>query len=162
MTPAAARRLTPPAILALAAASLGLGVFLPVVEISNLVVFADSFSIAEAAWQLLAEGEYLLGAAIAAFSAAFPLGKIAAAGVLWRRLAAGRGADPRWIGRLEFMGRWSCADIVIVAVAIVATKRTGLAEATMEIGLWFFAASVLLTAAAVRRLRRDIAAAERG
>ena len=35
--------------LALAAAALGLGVFLPVVEVSNLAIFANRFSIAEMA-----------------------------------------------------------------------------------------------------------------
>ena len=150
-------RLIAPALL-LAAAALALGVFLPVVEVSNLAIFANRFSIAEAAWQLLLEGEYLLGVAVTVFSAVFPFGKICAAAFLYWRSGTGGRVDAKWIAWLEFFGRWSCADVLIAAMAIVVTKSTGIADARLEIGMWFFAASVLLTAVAVHRLKRRIAA----
>lgn len=137
----------------LAFAALGLGVLLPVVEVSNLVIFATRFSIAEAAWRLLADGEILLGAVIVVFSVGFPLGKIVVALAVFWRLESTGAAPSRWIDRLEFFGRWSCADVLIVAIAIVVTKSTGVADARMEIGLWFFAASVVLTAVGVHRLK---------
>ena len=146
-------------LLLLAAVALALGVFLPVVEVSNLAIFANRFSIAEAAWQLLLDDEYLLGVVVIVFSAVFPFGKICAAGVLWRRSKIGGRVDARWVARLEFIGRWSCADVLIAAIAIVVTKNTGIADARLEIGMWFFAASVLLTAVAVHWLKRKIAAA---
>lgn len=152
-------RLIAPSLL-LAAAALGLGVFLPVVEVSSLAIFANRFSIAEAAWQLILEGEYLLGVAVTAFSAVFPLGKICAAALLYRRFAAGGRIDARWIAWLEFFGRWSCGDVLIAAMAIIVTKSTGIADARLEIGMWFFAASVLLTAVAVHRLKRRVAAGD--
>ena len=150
-------RLIAPALL-LAAAALALGVFLPVVEVSNLAIFANRFSIAEAAWQLLLEGEYLLGVAVTVFSAVFPFGKICAAAILCWRSGSGGKVDARWIAWLEFFGRWSCADVLIAAIAIVVTKSTGIADARLEVGMWFFAASVLLTAVAVQWLKRRIAA----
>lgn len=139
-----------------AAAALALGVGLPVVEVQNLAIFATRFSIAEAAWQLLVDEQYLLGVVVIVFSVVFPLGKIVVAFVVFLR--AGRGeregrAAVGWIRRLEFFGRWSCADVMLVAIAIVVTKSTGIASARMEIGLWFFAASILLTAIAVHRLK---------
>jgi paraquat-inducible protein A len=145
-------------VLLLATVSLTLGVFLPVVEVSNLAIFATRFSIAEAAWELLADEQYLLGVVVIVFSAVFPLGKILAAAALWLRYR-NTGASPAvWIGRLEFFGRWSCADVLLVSIAIVVTKSTGIANARMEIGMWFFAASILFTAIGVYRVKRATAA----
>ena len=39
-------------------------------------------------------------------------------------------------------------DVVLVALVIFAAKTSGLATASTQPGLWFFAASVILTAAA--------------
>ena len=148
----AADRLILPLLL-LATVSLALGVFLPVVEVRNLAIFANRFSIAEAAWQLLVDEQYLLGTVIIVFSVIFPFGKILAATALLLRYRL-RGDGPAgWIGRLEFCGRWSCADVLLVAIAIVVAKSSGIANARMEIGLWFFAASIVLTAVGVHRLK---------
>lgn len=141
-------------VLALATVSLALGVFLPVVEVRNIAIFATRFSIAEAAQELLADEQYLLGIAVIVFSVVFPLGKILAAGVLWLRYLNTGSSPVAWIGRLEFFGRWSCADVLLVAMAIVVTKSTGIANARMEYGMWFFAASILLTAIGVYRVKR--------
>ncbi len=140
-------------LLFLAALSLILGVFLPVVEVSNMVIFSNRFSILEAAQQLLSEGEILLGLIVIVFSVVFPAGKIAAALVVYWRIRTTVRPPDGWLDRMEFFGRWSCADVLIVAIAIVVTKSTGIADAGMDIGLWFFAGSVLLTAICVHRLR---------
>lgn len=144
-------------VLLLATLCLGLGVFLPVVEVSNLAIFATRFSIAEAAWELIADEQYLLGVVIVVFSVVFPLGKILAAAVLWRRYCASGATPDKWIGRLEFFGRWSCADVLLVAVAIVVAKSSGIANARMEIGMWFFAASIVLMGIGVYRLKKTTA-----
>jgi paraquat-inducible protein A len=141
-------------ILLLAILSLGFGVFLPAVEVSNLAIFASRFSIAEAAWELLADEQYLLGFVVIVFSVLFPLGKILAAAALWQRYKNTGTAPGRWIGRLEFFGRWSCADVLLVAMAIVVAKTSGIANARMEIGMWFFAASIVLMGVGVYRLKR--------
>ena len=137
---------------------LGLGVFMPVVEVSNLAIFSSRFSIAEAAWELVADEQYLLGFVVIVFSVVFPLGKILAAAALWQRFKKTGTAPGRWIGWLEFFGRWSCADVLLVAMAIVVAKTSGIANARMEIGMWFFAASIVLMGVGVYRLKRATAA----
>lgn len=144
-------------VLLLATMCLGLGVFLPAVEVSNLAIFATRFSIAEAAWELIADEQYLLGIVIVVFSVVFPLGKIFAASVLWRRFRRTGTMPGRWIGRLEFFGRWSSADVLLVAIAIVVAKSSGIANARMEIGMWFFAASIVLMGVGVYRLKKATA-----
>ena len=154
--PSATDRLILPVLL-LATLCLALGVFLPVVEVSNLAIFSSRFSIAEAAWELIADEQILLGGVIVVFSFIFPLGKILAAAVLWRRYCASGEVPGDWIGLLEFFGRWSCADVLLVAIAIVVAKSSGIANARMEIGMWFFAASIMLMGIGVYRLKRATA-----
>lgn len=141
-------------VLLLATISLGLGVFLPVVEVRNLAIFANRFSIMEASWELLVDEQYLLGTVIIVFSVIFPFGKILTAGMLWQRFKNTGETPLKWIGRLEFLARWSCADVLIVAMAIVVAKASGIAGASMDIGLWFFAASIPLTATAVHLIKK--------
>ena len=50
---------------------------------------------------------------------------------------------PKWLPALS---KWSMLDVVLVALVIFAAKTSGLADAASRIGLWFFAASSLLTA----------------
>jgi len=142
-------------LLLLSVTSLVLGVFLPVVEVRNFAIFSNKFSIMEAAWQLLVDDQYLLGAVIIIFSIIFPLGKILATAVAWYSIYRVGRVRMTIIDRLEFLGRWSCADVLLVAIAIVVAKASGIAGATMEIGLWFFAASIPLTALAVYLVKKS-------
>ena len=144
-------------LLTLAIIALGLGVFLPVVEVRNLVIFANRFSIMEAAWQLLIDEQYLLGLVVIVFSIVFPFGKIMVAAIVWARFRNTGDISLTWISRLEFLGRWSCADVLLVAMVIVVAKASGIAGASMEIGMWFFAAAIPLTALAVYRVKKAAA-----
>lgn len=142
-------------LLALAVISLALGVFLPVVEVRSLAIFSNRFSIMEASWELLADQQYLLGVVVIVFSIVFPFGKILAAGIVWARFRRTGEMSLTWIARLEFLGRWSCADVLLVAMAIVVAKASGIAGASMEIGMWFFAATIPLTAWAVHLVKKS-------
>jgi paraquat-inducible protein A len=85
------------------------------------------------------------------FSVIFPTMKL---GVLY--LAAYGGASrpliPNWFRALA---NWSMLDVVLVAVVIFAAKTSGLATAFTKPGLWFFAASAVLTAAASSLAKRQ-------
>jgi paraquat-inducible protein A len=141
-------------LLILAVITLGLGVFLPVVEVRNLAIFSSRISILEASWELLVDEQYLLGIVVIVFSIVFPFGKILTAFLVWGRYRKTGDVSLAWISRLEFLGRWSCADVLLVAMAIVVAKASGIAGATMEIGMWFFAATIPLTALAVHRVKK--------
>ena len=52
------------------------------------------------------------------------------------------------------LSNWSMLDVVLVALVIFAAKTSGLATAATKPGLWFFAASALLTAVASALARR--------
>ena len=56
-----------------------------------------------------------------------------------------RARIPAWFRALS---NWSMLDVVLVALVIFAAKTSGLATAFTKPGLWFFAASAVLTATA--------------
>ena len=58
---------------------------------------------------------------------------------------------PAWFRALS---NWSMLDVVLVALVIFAAKTSGLATAFTQPGLWFFAVSAVLTAAASALAKR--------
>ena len=138
----------------MAVVCLGLGVFLPVVEVRNLVLFSNRFSIIGASRELIMDEQYLLGLVVIVFSVVFPFGKILLSALAWARFRKTGTVSLKWISRLDFLSRWSCADVLLVAMAVVVAKASGIADATMEIGLWFFAATIPLTALVIHRVKK--------
>jgi paraquat-inducible protein A len=132
------------AVLSLAATfCFALGIALPLVEVQRLYFLSDRPSLVDIITELWAEGEILLSLVIALFSLLFPAAKLVA-----MQLAA-LGADlPRGAAWLKLVSRWWMLDVLLVALVIFAAKTSGLATAIGLPGLWFFAASVLLTAGA--------------
>jgi paraquat-inducible protein A len=132
------------AVLSLAATfCFALGITLPLVEVQRLYFLSDRPSLIDVVAELFAEGEVLLSLVIALFSLLFPAAKLVA-----MQLAA-LGADlPRGVAWLKLVSRWSMLDVLLVALVIFAAKTSGIATAIGLPGLWFFTASVLLTAGA--------------
>jgi paraquat-inducible protein A len=144
------------AILSLAAAfCFALGITLPLVEVSRLYFLTDRPSLIDVVTGLWTEDERLLAAVIALFSLLLPAVKLVA-----MQMAA-LGADmPRIARWLKLVARWSMLDVLLVALVIFAARTSGFATAVGLPGLWFFAASVVLTAAAsavAAREGRDMA-----
>jgi paraquat-inducible protein A len=144
-------RILLPLALFLATLCYGLGVVLPLVHIERLFLFTEEPSLVAMIAGLWRAGDIALAVLVAAFSMGFPIVKL---GLL--HVAAYGGPDghrivPSWFGILS---NWSMLDVVLVALVVFAAKTTGLAEAFTLPGLWFFAASVVLTAGASAVLRR--------
>lgn len=140
-----------PLILFAATFSLGLGLALPLIRIDRLLFFTDEPSLLAVVSGLWAEGEALLSLVVFLFSVVFPCLKL---GLL--HVAAYGGDDdrhgvPAW---LRALSNWSMLDVVLVALVIFAAKTSGLATALTQSGLWFFAASAVLTAAASALLKQ--------
>ena len=133
---------------------LALGLNLPILSVHSFWIFTDRFSILDAVLRLVAEGEWVVAAAVAAFSIGFPLCKLAAGFALWRRLDAPAARRNRAIQRLEFVGRWAMLDVFVAALVVFSVKASAIADARTEPGLYLFLASVLLSMAAIHRIRR--------
>jgi paraquat-inducible protein A len=145
------RALLPLALFA-ATVCYGLGLVLPLIRVQKLFLFTDEPSLVAMIAGLWGSGDIALAILVALFSVVFPLAKL---GLL--HVAAYGGPDghrmvPSWF---RILSNWSMLDVVLVALVVFAAKTTGLAEAFARPGLWFFAASVVLTAGASALVKRQ-------
>lgn len=141
-----------PLVLFAATLSLGLGLVLPLIRIDRLLFFTDEPSLIAIVSGLWMEEEALLALIVALFSIVFPCLKL---GLLHVAAYGGHDAHnsvPSW---LRALSNWSMLDVVLVALVIFAAKTSGLATALTQSGLWFFAASAVMTAAASELLKQS-------
>lgn len=134
------------AILVIAAAAcLVLGLTLPVVRLTHLYFWTDTHSLLSVIAALYQGGELFLAAVIFVFSVLFPVFKLVylLAAEVFAGARFARGGTV--LRRLEWLGRWSMLDVLVLALLVFYAKATGLAEAVALPGIYFFAASVLLT-----------------
>lgn len=140
--------------LILAAVFFPLGITQPVLETSRFFFFKDQYSILETIQALWRTEEIVLAALIFLFSIITPLLKmIVTALISWRVVVPGPGTAQV----LESLGKWSLADVFIVAIAIVIWSTSGVGTAASQTGIWLFATSAVFTMLAsgqvVRALR---------
>lgn len=121
-----------------------LGIVLPLIRMERLFLFTDEPSLAAMVYGLWTGGDMVLATVVGLFSIAFPALKLGLLHVAAYDGAEGHRLVPGWFKALS---RWSLLDVVLVALVIFASKTSGLATASTQPGLWFFAASVILTAA---------------
>lgn len=140
-----------------AAGLLGAGIYLPVMIVSKLFIFSDQVSILSATRELFTGQEYFLAAIIVVFSVIFPFVKILVAYGLWRNLSFDPVRHKRAITVLDALGRWSVADVLVVALLVVIAKSTALADAAVGDGLYAFTAGVVLTSLMVYRIKKAVA-----
>lgn len=140
-----------PILLFLAALSFGLGIVLPLLQVDRLYFFSDEPSLIGIIAGLWSEGDGILAVIVGLFSVVFPAAKLALLNVWAYAGEAAHNRVPSWFRALS---NWSMLDVVLVALVIFAAKTSGFATAFTKPGLWFFAASVLLTVAASTMLKR--------
>lgn len=129
-----------------------LGITLPLIAVDRLFVFSEEPSLVAIVSGLWTEGDRALAAVVALFSLVLPALKL----LLLHAAAYDRnGTMGHLSGRLHALARWSMLDVVLVAIVIFAAKTSGLATAISKPGLWFFAASVVFTAAVSAAVERD-------
>lgn len=136
-------------LLYIAAFAFALGLTLPLVRFEKLYFFEETPTLIEIVSTLAAEDDVALAALIGAFSIVFPAVKL----LLLFVIAIGGGSSRR-LGALSAVSKWSMMDVMIVALAIVAAKSSGIASAVTLPGIWFYATATLCSAAAATILNR--------
>ncbi len=155
---APAMRYVAASILFAATFSYALGITLPLIEVKRLVFFTNEPSLIGMIGSLWQGGDALLAVIVALFSVLFPAVKLA---MLHVAAYGGAPGEVRVPATLRALAGWSMLDVLLVALVIFAAKTTGLATAFTRPGLWFFTASVVLTAAASALAKRAEMAAAR-
>ena len=125
-----------------------LGLTLPLVRFEKLYFFEETPTLIEIVLTLHQEGDLALAILIGAFSIVFPAVKLALLFVI----AVG-GGTARRLGALSAVSKWSMMDVMVVALAIVAAKSSGLAAAVTLPGIWFYATATIGSAVAATLLR---------
>lgn len=133
-----------------------IGVSLPIVKVSSLLIFTNSISIVSSIYLLWRSDEYFVAVIIVAFSIALPVAKIAVSDYVWRGCSLVQAQKGRSIGMLEWVGRWSMLDVLVIALIVVSLKASMLGDAKTEPGIYFFSASVLCSATGVTLIRRTL------
>ena len=130
------------------------GVLMPFMTVQKFMLFDDTQSLAEIVFYLHREGDTFLAVVVALFSIVMPFAKINTLYRLWSIRYTGGERMRKLLKLLEFVGKWSMIEVFMAAAAIFSIKSSGLADATSEPGLYFFAASVVLSLAATWLVKR--------
>jgi paraquat-inducible protein A len=141
-----------------AAVCLVLGLTMPVMQLTRLYFWTDTHSILSVLSALYATHEVFLASVIFVFSIVFPVLKllyITAAGTL---ISVGPARRSQWFRRIEWLGKWSMLDVLVLALLVFYAKSNELADAVALPGIYFFAASVILTMTAYGLIGREAAA----
>lgn len=121
------------------------GLVLPMMTITRLVMFSNSFSVVSAVLELAEKGQILLFVIVAGFSIVMPVLKI----LILYKLVLNRENNSRAINKLLHLmheyGRWAMLDVMVVAILIVAVKLGAVASVEVHSGLFVFGMSVLMT-----------------
>ena len=148
----ALRRAEIPVVLVFASAALSIGISTPLITVEKAFFLENDYSIWSGVTGLWEDGELFLAALVFFFSFVFPILKLLLLAWIWfGRMGFER--RTRAVQALEELGRWSMLDVFAVAILIVATKLGPLAQVYPQPGVYWFAAAVLASMVATRRVR---------
>jgi len=120
-----------------------IGLTLPILTVRKLWD-SNTYSILTGVQNLWQEKYYVLAVVIFTFSIIFPIAKLISLSAVWFiRLKDEQ--RKTLVLCMEIFGKWSMLDVFVTAIFIVWVKLGALASAKAENGIYFFAASVLLT-----------------
>ncbi|MFM9938082.1 MAG: paraquat-inducible protein A [Hyphomicrobiaceae bacterium] len=128
-----------------AAICFALGIIQPAIRFTTIYVWTNEHSIASIIWALYTSQEYFLCTVIAMFSVIFPFLKLLY--LLTLCLSPNLSTDFRQksISVMEWLGRYSMTDVMVLALIIFYMNSQGYTEARVMPGIYYFAASALMT-----------------
>lgn len=122
-----------------------LGVILPVIEFTTVYVWTDKHSIATIIYALYTNQEYFLCAVVFAVSVFFPFLKLLYLLTLVTSADLSPEFRSRSVSTMEWIGRYSMTDVMVLALMIFYVNSSGYTTATVMPGVYYFAASAIIT-----------------
>jgi len=122
-----------------------LGVTMPIVKLDQFYVLSDQHSLISIVQALYQDDEIFLSAIIVIFSILIPVLKLVyllAAATIPEDDEIGR---QQILNRMEWLGKWSMLDVLVLALMIFYIKSSGTADAATLPGIYLFSAAVFLT-----------------
>lgn len=155
MTLGGRRFLLSMAILA-AAVCLALGVTLPIIKLTKFVFFTYEHSLLTTVQSLISSHQYLLGLTVAVFSVALPVLKLFYLLLLATLPLSELKRWRRQLHALEWLGKWSMHDVLVLSLTIFFIKSQGVYDARSLNGVYFFTAAVVLMILAYSWLKAEV------
>ncbi|HSH26800.1 MAG TPA: paraquat-inducible protein A [Wenzhouxiangella sp.] len=138
------RRIDVPLLIAAAAITLVVGLFMPIVRIESALASDSSYSILGGIAGYFGDGKVFIGSIILLFSCVFPGIKLMALGWLWFAPTV-RENRRRSLRIIEPLGKWSMLDVLVVILFAGAVKLGLIADASVLSGAYVFSAAILLS-----------------
>lgn len=133
---------------------LAAGLLLPTLRTSTLVFWTKTYSIAGFTIRLLLDGSLLLFLIVGAFSILLPVWKLWALHSIFQRSTSK--ANSGQFELLGWLGKWSMADVLVIALIVFSMKSSGVASALVLPGAYFFAAAVVVSMIATAKVKEAI------
>lgn len=138
-----------------ASVSLALGISLPIIKLTKFGIWTTEHSLLSTVNVLIHEGQTFLGLIVLVFSIVLPILKL-----LYLLLVST--LPPQEIARqatrlhaLEWLGKWSMHDVLVLALTIFFVKSQGVYDARSLNGVYFFTSAVVLMILAYAWIRTD-------
>jgi paraquat-inducible protein A len=132
-------------IIILATVFFALGVILPVIRFTTIYVWTNEHSIATIIYALYRNEEFFLCGVLFTFSILFPFLKLFYLLTLVTSPDLSPEFRARSISTMEWLGRYSMTDVMVLALMIFYVNSSGYTEASVLPGVYFFAASAIMT-----------------
>ena len=138
-----------------ASVSLALGVSLPIIKLTKYVFWSTEHSLLSTVYVLIQTGQHFLGFTVLLFSILLPVLKLLYLLMVSTLPAAELSRQGRRIRAIEWLGKWSMHDVLVLALTIFFIKSQSVYDATSLTGVYFFTAAVVLMILAYAWLRTD-------
>lgn len=143
--------------IAIVAASvcLALGVSQPIIKLTRFVFWSSEHSLMTTVWVLIHENQLFLGITVLLFSIVFPVLKLFYLVIVSTLPKAEIQKLGFRLRALEWLGKWSMHDVLVMALMIFFIKSQGVYDAASLSGVYFFTAAVVLMILAYSWLRSE-------
>jgi paraquat-inducible protein A len=140
-----------------ASVCLALGISLPIIKLTKYVFWSTEHSLLSTVSVLFNDGQKFLGTMILVFSIVLPVLKLLYLLLVSTLPVAEIQRQRRRLRALEWLGKWSMHDVLVLALTIFFIKSQGVYDAASLNGVYFFTAAVLLMIVSYAWLRMDAA-----
>lgn len=138
-----------------ASVCLALGITLPILKLTQFAFWETEHSLISTVGVLLKDGQTFLGGIVLVFSVLLPITKLLYLLLVSSLPPAEIVRQHRRLRALEWLGKWSMHDVLVLALTIFFVKSQGVYDAASLNGVYFFTAAVVLMILSYAWIRTD-------
>lgn len=139
-----------------AAVCLALGLTLPIIKLTSFFFWSKEYSLISTVRFLLRDGQAFLGIIVLVFSIILPIIKLLYLLLVSTLPAAELTRQAKRLWAIEWIGKWSMHDVLVLALTIFFLKSQGVYDATSLTAVYFFTAAVVLMILSYAWLKTDV------